>query len=148
MARQVDRPKWTTLSTHPWEGLAAKHDQHQEEAGSYLRLIDFVYHTTLGLRVIKKKKKEGLTSKRCFITMIKWIRTSRLSIKKSLSRGGAHVEALLLVPVLGVLLLQIRRHQVEQVLRKQAQFITQPLEHGTYKTVKARFWLWLSVNSP
>jgi len=27
------------------------------EAGSYLRLIDFVYHTTLGLRVIKKKKK-------------------------------------------------------------------------------------------
>jgi len=28
------------------------------EAGSYLRLIDFVYHTTLGLRVIKKKKKK------------------------------------------------------------------------------------------
>jgi len=28
------------------------------EAGSYLRLIDFVYHATLGLRVIKKKKKE------------------------------------------------------------------------------------------
>jgi len=27
------------------------------EAGSYLRLIDFVYHTTLGLRVIKKKKR-------------------------------------------------------------------------------------------
>jgi len=27
------------------------------EAGSYLRLIDFVYHSTLGLRVIKKKKK-------------------------------------------------------------------------------------------
>ena len=25
-------------------------------AGSYLRLIDFVYHSTLGLRVIKKKK--------------------------------------------------------------------------------------------
>jgi len=31
------------------------------EAGSYSRLIDFVYHSTLGLRVIKKKKKaEGL----------------------------------------------------------------------------------------
>ena len=29
------------------------------EAGSYLRLIDFVYHSTLGLRVIKKKK-QGL----------------------------------------------------------------------------------------
>jgi len=27
------------------------------EAGSYLRRIDFVYHSTLGLRVIKKKKK-------------------------------------------------------------------------------------------
>jgi len=26
------------------------------EAGSYLRLIDFVYHSTLGLRVIKKHK--------------------------------------------------------------------------------------------
>ena len=27
------------------------------EAGSYLRVIDFVCHSTLGLRVIKKKKK-------------------------------------------------------------------------------------------
>ena len=26
------------------------------EAGSYLRLIDFVYHSTLGLRAIKKKR--------------------------------------------------------------------------------------------
>ena len=26
------------------------------EAGSYVRLIDFVYHSTLGLRVMKKKK--------------------------------------------------------------------------------------------
>ena len=26
------------------------------EAGSYSRLIDFVYHSTIGLRVIKKKK--------------------------------------------------------------------------------------------
>ena len=25
------------------------------EAGSYSRLIDFVYHSTLGLRIIKKK---------------------------------------------------------------------------------------------
>ena len=31
------------------------------EAGSYLRLIDFVYHSTQGLRVIKKKKKKGAT---------------------------------------------------------------------------------------
>ena len=27
------------------------------EAGSYLRLIDFVYHSTLGLRVMKKKRR-------------------------------------------------------------------------------------------
>jgi len=27
------------------------------EAGSYLRLIDFVDHSTLGLRVINKKKR-------------------------------------------------------------------------------------------
>jgi len=27
------------------------------EAGSYSRSIDFVYHSTLGLRVIKKKKR-------------------------------------------------------------------------------------------
>ena len=29
------------------------------EVGSYLRLMDFVYHSTLGLRVIKKKKKQS-----------------------------------------------------------------------------------------
>jgi len=28
------------------------------EAGSYLWLIDFVYHSTLGVRVIKKRKKK------------------------------------------------------------------------------------------
>ena len=28
------------------------------EADSYLRLIDLVYHSTLGLRVIQKKKKD------------------------------------------------------------------------------------------
>ena len=28
------------------------------EAGSYLRLIDFAYHSTLGLRVIKKIEEE------------------------------------------------------------------------------------------
>jgi len=31
------------------------------DAGSYLRLIDFVYHSTLGLGVIKKKKREEHT---------------------------------------------------------------------------------------
>ena len=29
------------------------------EAGSYLRLIDFVYHSTLGLGVIKKKRRRA-----------------------------------------------------------------------------------------
>jgi len=32
----------------------------EDEAGSYLRLRDFVYQSTLGLRVIKKKKKKSL----------------------------------------------------------------------------------------
>ena len=32
------------------------------EAGSYLRLIDFVYHSTLGLSVIKKKKRGAARS--------------------------------------------------------------------------------------
>jgi len=34
------------------------------EAGSYLRLIDFVYHSTLGLRVIKKKRPLGQSTLR------------------------------------------------------------------------------------
>ena len=34
------------------------------EAGSCLRLIDFVYHSTLGLKVIKKKKKKKKKSVR------------------------------------------------------------------------------------
>ena len=34
------------------------------EAGSYLRLIDFVYHSPLGLRVIKKKKGRGSSRER------------------------------------------------------------------------------------
>jgi len=29
------------------------------ETGSYLRLIDFVYHSTLGLRVIKKSRRRS-----------------------------------------------------------------------------------------
>jgi len=29
------------------------------KAGSYLRLVDFVYHLILGLRVMKTKKKKG-----------------------------------------------------------------------------------------
>ena len=33
-------------------------ERKRSEAGSYSRLIDFVYHSTLGLRVIKKKKKK------------------------------------------------------------------------------------------
>jgi len=38
------------------------------EAGSYFRLIDFVYHSTLGLRVMKKKKcRWVLTAAHCFL---------------------------------------------------------------------------------
>ena len=33
------------------------------EAGSYLRLIDLVYHLTSGLRVLKKKKAQGIRAR-------------------------------------------------------------------------------------
>jgi len=36
---------WSSYFTEMWSG---------SETGPYLRLIDFVYHSTLGLRVIKK----------------------------------------------------------------------------------------------
>ena len=36
------------------------------EAGSYSRLIDFVYHSTLGLRVIKKKDPDSRVSIRYY----------------------------------------------------------------------------------
>jgi len=34
------------------------------EARSYLRLIDFVYHSTLGLRVIQEKKSDEIKLRR------------------------------------------------------------------------------------
>jgi len=49
------------ISQHPVE-----RQELRSEAGSCLRLIDFVYHSTLALRVIKKKKEEELcASKMC-----------------------------------------------------------------------------------
>jgi len=44
-----------------WRGVIGPHNYFVEmgsgsEEGSYLRLIDFVYHSTLCLRVVKKKK--------------------------------------------------------------------------------------------
>ena len=44
----VQRVSCCGLRVREWSGF---------EAGSYLRLIDFEYHSTLGLRVIKKKKR-------------------------------------------------------------------------------------------
>jgi len=71
------------------------------EAGSNLRLIDFVYHSTLGLRKIKKKKKGGVT----------------------VPDGDAigEPEGPTALPL--------------------------PSECGTHRTVKARFWPWLSGKS-
>jgi len=40
-----------------WEVFSAR---TCSEEGSYLRLIDFLYHSTLGLRVMKKEKKNGV----------------------------------------------------------------------------------------
>jgi len=36
------------------------------EAGSYLRPIDFVYHSTLGSRVIKKKEEDDCARRETF----------------------------------------------------------------------------------
>jgi len=51
------------------------------EAGSYLRLIDFVYLSILGLRVIKKKKKKKNRGKElfgaCRRAVLNIVRTSR-----------------------------------------------------------------------
>jgi len=50
--------------------LCARSQPRSCEAGSYLRLIDFVYHSTLGVRVIEKKKKirVGLSPARTICT--------------------------------------------------------------------------------
>ena len=56
------RPRFPTLlltKLHQDEHESEQGDRtplkEGSEAGSYLRRIDFVYHSTLGLRVIKKK---------------------------------------------------------------------------------------------
>ena len=74
------------------------------EAGSYLRLIDFVYHSTLGLRVIKKNTKKKDAGVRLwgseFIERLKFparnptIETPRLNAK-SLSSDLEHNESLI-----------------------------------------------------
>jgi len=53
-----------TFSAHRDEGHQCENNYFTEmcsgsEAGSYLRIRDYVYHSTLGLRVIKKKKRRG-----------------------------------------------------------------------------------------
>ena len=42
------------------------------EAGSYLRLIDFVYHSTLGSRVIKKKRREDTSLANSSLARFMW----------------------------------------------------------------------------
>ena len=54
-------------------GLRHRQPILRTEAGSYLRLIDFVCHATLGLRVIKKKRRSAhhpiiATRQRCCTT--------------------------------------------------------------------------------
>ena len=51
------------VGQHEWGSSQFENNYFTEmfsgsEAGSYLRLIDFVYHSTLGSRVIKQKKKK------------------------------------------------------------------------------------------
>ena len=57
------------------------------EAGSYLRLIDFVYHSTLGLRVIKKKRRYEGTLDSEEILMVLWPRKTAI-LKKPRWEGS------------------------------------------------------------
>jgi hypothetical protein len=43
------------------------------EAGSYLRLTDFVYHSPLGVRVIKKKRKRRPTGEKDVVSSLRSI---------------------------------------------------------------------------
>ena len=55
------------------------------EAGSYLRLIDCVHHSTKGLRVLKKERKSGETARQAAGVMSlisKWTRTPATSNQK------------------------------------------------------------------
>ena len=51
--RGFQQARWHHL--HRFENNSFTELCSGSETGSYLRLIDFVYHSTLGLRVIKKK---------------------------------------------------------------------------------------------
>jgi len=55
----ADRPAFLPLSRVSRLRLGLRFRILVCEAGSYVRLIAFVYHSTLGLRVTKKKKNLG-----------------------------------------------------------------------------------------
>ena len=60
------------------------------EAGSYLKLIDFVHHSTLGLRVIKKKR-EKFRRGMCLIPSVvedPWRDGCSSEVSSSLLEGG------------------------------------------------------------
>jgi len=57
--RKRERERRRTSGYEPFERERERQvDLCGSEAGSYLRPIDFVHHSTLGLRVTKKKKKD------------------------------------------------------------------------------------------
>ena len=52
--------EWNTgVGGCDFNGGAAAENTSSSEEGSYVRLKDFVCHSTLGLRVIKKKRRTG-----------------------------------------------------------------------------------------
>ena len=70
------------------------------------------------------------------ISTMKWIRNSRLSIKNSLSKPFT-------LQILASLGVEMHDNNA-QILVSQ---VASP-EYGTYKTVKDRFWPWISGESP
>ena len=56
--RDLSRPKVEGFLPHTQHvNLRMVKNPDCSEEGSYVRLIDFVYHSTLGWRVIRKKKR-------------------------------------------------------------------------------------------
>jgi len=91
------------------------------ETGSYLRLIDFVYHSTLGLRVIKKNLENDDGGRHELI-----------------HREGGHG-----VPAMACLIAV----SVQEIACRVIAVSVQGPFSSEFGKFKPRFWLWLSAHS-
>ena len=89
------RRVWRCLEFGDWGlgGASLGSAERLLEAGSYLRCIDLVYHSTLGLRVIKKKKKLGGSRLGC---APRRVRSLECRVARAFSGGTCGVSTALL----------------------------------------------------